>query len=61
MNEYEITLEYIGKGEEPKHTVTEYGFGINPPIVVKARDEKEAIEQLKLSETVKVNSIKKVG
>ena len=61
MNEYEITLEYIGKGRKPAHTATEYGFGINPPIVVKARDEKEAIAQLKLPKTVKISSIQKVG
>jgi len=52
LNEYEIWLE--GKEED------EYGFEPNPPIVVRAKDEEDALEKLNLPEGVKVKSIERV-
>ena len=52
LNEYEIWLE--GKEED------EYGFEPNPPIVVRAKDEEDALKKLNLPEGVKVKSIERV-
>jgi hypothetical protein len=59
MNEYEITLEYVGNRKQPKYIETEYGFGINPPIVVRAKNKTEAIKQLRLPKTVRIEKITK--
>ena len=59
LHQYEITLEYIGK-KKPQYIETEYGFGMNPPIVINARGEQEAISQLRLPKTVKIAQIVKI-
>lgn len=59
LHEYEITLQYIGK-KKPSYIDTEYGFGINPPIVIHAKNEKEAVSQLRLPKTVKIAEIVKI-
>lgn len=60
LNEYEIKLKYIGKGKRPLYTYSDYGFSRNPPIVIRARNKKNAKQHLKLPKTVKIISIKKV-
>ena len=60
LNEYEITLEHIGR-KKPQYIETEYGFGMNPPIVVHAKSKEEALKQLRLPKTVKVVEIVKVN
>jgi len=60
-NEYEITLKYIGKGKKPSYTETDYGFGMNPPIVLRATNKKNAIKKLILPKTVRIKNIKKVN
>ena len=60
MNEYEIELKYVGKGKRPAYTYSDYGFGTNPPIVVKAKSKADAIKKLKLPKTVKFRKIKKI-
>ena len=60
MYEYEITLKYIGKGKKPRYIHTEYGFGVNPPIVVHAKNIANAKKQLKLPSTVKIRKIKRI-
>lgn len=37
----------------------EYGFGVNPPIVLCAKSAKNAIKQLKLPKDIKVHSVKR--
>jgi hypothetical protein len=61
VREYEVTFEWVGKGERPVYLDTEYGFGMNPPIVVFGRDKKEALRTLKLPGSVKVRAIKCTG
>ena len=61
MNTYEVTLKYVGKGKKPHYTYTEYGFGTNPPISIRAKNKENAKKQLDLPSTVKIASIKKVG
>lgn len=58
--EYEIMLKWVGKGKKPHYAYTEYGFGVNPPIVRRASNKRNALKQLKLPSTVKVRSIKRV-
>lgn len=60
MNEYEITLEYVGKGKEPEYIESEYGFGMNPPIVIRAENKKEAIRQLKLPGEVHIKKVQEI-
>jgi len=60
MNEYEITLKYVGKGKKPHYVHTEYGFGMNPPISVRAKNIVNAKKQLNLPSTVKIKKIKKI-
>lgn len=60
LKEYEIYLKYVGKGKRPAYTHSDYGFGVNPPIVIRARTKKGALKKLKLPSTVKVRRIKKV-
>jgi len=60
MNNYEVTLEYIGKRKRPQYTYTEYGFGTNPPICIRAKNITNAKKQLKLPSTVKIKKIKRV-
>lgn len=36
----------------------EYGFGVNPPIVLCAKDKSDAVAQLKLPKNVKVLRVK---
>src|SRR4030042_543976 len=52
MKQYEITLE----SNNPKD-LTEYGFGDNPPIVIMAHSQQEALSKLKLPKNVKVKKI----
>lgn len=59
LHEYEITLEYVGR-KKPFYVDSEYGFSNNPPIVIHAKNKKEAIAQLRLPKTVKVAEIIKV-
>lgn len=39
---------------------SDYGFGMNPPIVIHARSKAEALKQLKLPKTVKVLKVEEV-
>ena len=60
MHQYEINLTWHGKGKSPKYTHTEYGFGMNPPIVVNALNMRNARKQLKLPKIVKIRKIVRV-
>ena len=59
LHEYEITLEYTGR-KKPLYVESEYGFSPNPPIVVHAKNKKEAMEQLRLPKNVKVAEVIKI-
>lgn len=59
--EFEITLKWTGKGEAPDWLYDEYGFGVNPPIVVDAADEEKAKELLDLPANVAVATIERVS
>jgi len=61
MNEYEVTFKYIGKGKKPMYAHTEYGFGTNPPLVVRAKNITNAKKQLKIPSTVKIHKIRRQG
>ena len=57
---YEVTLEYVGKGE-PHYIHTEYGFGMNPPITISAKDIEDVKRQLELPSTVKIRRVQCVS
>ena len=57
MHEYEIMLEWVGKTEDKPFL--EYGFGGNPPIVVRAENTHAALRKVKLNKNIKVKSIKR--
>ena len=60
MPEYEITLKWVGKGKKPSYVETDYGFGVNPPIVIRAKNKRQAIRMLKLPKTIKIRKIERV-
>jgi len=60
MHQYEINLVRRGKGKSPKYTHTEYGFGMNPPVVINAKNKQNALKQLKLPKIVKIRKIVRV-
>lgn len=53
LREYEITLKHVGR-KKPRYVESEYGFGMNPPIVVHAKSKKKALAQLRLPKVVKI-------
>jgi len=57
MGEYEIFLEWTGKGRRPD--MSEYGFFPNPPITLHAKSRKKALLMLKLPKNVKVSKKRK--
>jgi hypothetical protein len=60
MHQYEISLAWRGKGRIPKYTRTEYGFGMNPPVVINAKNKQNALKQLKIPKIVKIKKIVRV-
>ena len=62
MKEYEVELKYVGrKRTPPQYTHSEYGFGMNPPVVLHARSVSAAKRQLDLPKTVQISKIKARG
>jgi hypothetical protein len=61
MPEFEVTLKWVGKGRPPYYTETNYGFGVNPPIIFEAEDEEDARRQLRLPRTVTVEKVRRVS
>ena len=57
--DYEISLKWVGRGRKPAYTRTEYGFGMNPPISIRAKSKSLALKQLKIPKTVKVAKIER--
>jgi len=55
--QYEIELkDTTGKDRFPD----DYGFGVNPPIVLCAKSRKDAIRQLRIPKSVKIVKVKRV-
>lgn len=54
--QFEITLREVNGTEK---FVNEYGFGDNPPIIICAKNKKDARNKLKLPKGVKIVSIEK--
>jgi hypothetical protein len=61
MATYEVMLKYVGKGKTPRFAKIGYGFGMNPPISVRAKNMVSAKKMFELPKTVKIQKIKRVN
>ena len=59
LHEYEIEVKWVGS-RPPRFVEAEYGFAGNPPIVVHAKNKREARKKLRLSRNVRIVRITRV-
>jgi hypothetical protein len=59
-HQYEAEFEYTGRGH-PAWLDDAYGFGNNPPVVIDAKNKKEARNHIFTTHFVKLKSLKKVS
>jgi hypothetical protein len=57
LYDFEFTLEWVGKGRMPARLESEYGFGTNPPVIIRAETLGKAKKQLNLPKNIRIGGV----